>query len=135
MKNIYEEWLHSALMDIRIIEKVLDDPFLTPIACFHAQQCIEKTLKAILEKEGREIPKTHDVIRLLGIIQEKQEIDIDVDLLQKVGELYIESRYPGDFGLLPDGKPTLEETRIFYLFAKGIYESIKNKLDDRQGDD
>jgi hypothetical protein len=36
MKNIYEEWLHSALMDIRIIEKVLDDPFLTPIACFHA---------------------------------------------------------------------------------------------------
>ena len=135
MKNIYEEWLHSALMDIRIIEKVLDDPFLTPVACFHAQQCIEKTLKAILEKEGREIPKTHDVIRLLGIIQEKQEIDIDIDLLQKVGELYIESRYPGDFGLLPDGKPTLEETRIFYLFAKGIYESIKNKLDDRQGDD
>jgi HEPN domain-containing protein len=64
MSNVYREWMHSTVMDLRSIEKINDDPFLTPVACFHAQQCVEKTFKAILEKCGREVPKTHDVIRL-----------------------------------------------------------------------
>jgi hypothetical protein len=43
-------------------------------------------------------------------------------LLQRIGELYIESRYPGDFGLLPDGKPSIEETQGFFSFAGEVYE-------------
>jgi HEPN domain-containing protein len=47
MSNVYREWMHSAVIDLRSIEKIIDDPFLTPVACFHAQQCVEKTFKAI----------------------------------------------------------------------------------------
>jgi len=36
MSDAYREWLHSALMDLRSIEKILNDPFLTPVACFHS---------------------------------------------------------------------------------------------------
>lgn len=46
------------------MEKRLYDKFLTPIACFHAQQCVEKSFKAVLEKNGSDVPKTHDVVRL-----------------------------------------------------------------------
>jgi HEPN domain-containing protein len=42
-------------MDLRSIERMLDEEFLAPVACFHAQQCVEKSLKAILEENGREI--------------------------------------------------------------------------------
>ncbi len=124
MSAVYREWIHSALMDLRSIEKIIDDPFLTPVACFHAQQCVEKMFKAILEKKEREVPKTHDIIRLFGLTENMCNFEIDLDMLQKVSELYIESRYPGDFGLLPDGKPTLDEARLFFLFARDVYEAV-----------
>jgi len=38
MNDAVTQWLNSALMDLRSIEKIMDDFFLTPIACFHAQQ-------------------------------------------------------------------------------------------------
>lgn len=129
MSAVYKEWMHSALMDLRSIEKIIDDPFLTPVACFHAQQCVEKAFKAILEKKGREVPKTHDVIRLFGLAENICDLELDIDLLHIVGELYIETRYPGDFGLLPDGKPSLEEAKLFFLFARDVYESVRACLD------
>lgn len=124
MSDVFKEWLLSALMDLRSIEKMMNDKFLTPIVCFHSQQCIEKSLKAVLEKNNMEVPKTHDVVRLYGMIQNTHNLQLDFDLLTKVGELYIESRYPGDFGLLPDGKPTLEDAQEFYRFARGVYETV-----------
>ena len=47
------EWLQKAKADARAMEMVLggDDP-LTDIACFHAQQCAEKSLKAFLTANG-----------------------------------------------------------------------------------
>ncbi len=36
-----------------------------------------------------------------------------------------QSRYPNEFGVLPSGKPTLEDAREFYDFAKMNYENTK----------
>ena len=52
VKRITRDWLLSAEMDLRSIERMLDEEFLAPVACFHAQQCVEKSLKAILEEKG-----------------------------------------------------------------------------------
>jgi len=35
-------------------------------ACFHAQQCIEKLLKATLDAEGGSVTKVHDLAILLN---------------------------------------------------------------------
>ena len=32
------------------------------IACFHAQQCVEKYMKAMLAVSGLPIPRTHDLL-------------------------------------------------------------------------
>ena len=69
MNLIAKEWLESALMDLRSLEKIVDDAFLTPVVCFHAQQCVEKSLKAVLENDEANVPKTHDVIQLYGLVQ------------------------------------------------------------------
>ncbi|MCX6359339.1 MAG: HEPN domain-containing protein [Armatimonadetes bacterium] len=37
-------------------------------ACFHAQQCAEKYLKARLEEDGAPIPQTHSLLVLLGLL-------------------------------------------------------------------
>ena len=49
-----------------------------------------------------------------------------VDLLDK---LYIESRYPSSFGLLPYGKPTLEDAKEFYDFALEVFNKVCDMLE------
>ena len=37
--------------------------------CFLCQQAAEKYLKSLLEEEGQFVPKTHDLLVLLGLVQ------------------------------------------------------------------
>ena len=50
MKKISEEWLRAAKDDLRVVEKISQDEHLTNMVAFHSQQCIEKSLKAIIEE-------------------------------------------------------------------------------------
>ena len=52
----------------------------------------------------------------------------------KINDLYIDSRYPGDLGLLPYGKPTLEDVKEFYDFAKEIFYKVCKVLDIKESD-
>jgi len=49
-------------------------------------------------------------------------------------ELYIDSRYPGDMGLLPHGKPSLEDAQEFYDFSLDVLKKVclilKTTIDD-----
>ncbi|MFN3929755.1 MAG: hypothetical protein ACK4OK_09005 [Thermoflexus sp.] len=47
--------------------------------------------------------------------------ELDPDILTDLDDLYIEARYPGELGLLPYGRPTLEDARRFYEFAADVY--------------
>jgi len=49
-------------------------------------------------------------------------------MLYRLDQLYIESRYPGDLGLLPNGKPSKEDAKMFYDFAIMIFSKICNLL-------
>lgn len=124
MNENARQWLDGALMDLRSIEKIMDDEYLTPVACFHSQQCVEKTLKAVLEDSGCDVPKTHDLIRLYDLIPEEIYLAVNDGLLQVISDLYIETRYPGAFGLMPDGKPSLENVKEFYEFAKEVHATV-----------
>ena len=59
-------------------------------------------------------------------IKEKVPSDINSDLLVLLDQLYIDARYPGELGLLPDGKPSISEAREFYNLGKIIYETAKS---------
>ena len=37
--------------------------------------------------------------------------------------VYTSSRYPDDTGLLPNGKPDIQEAKEMYDFAKQVYDS------------
>jgi len=42
--------------------------------------------------------------------------------------LYVDARYPADFGLLPDGKPTVEEAIAFSELAIYIHKKLVEQL-------
>lgn len=128
MKQSTDEWLRAANDDLKAIEKLLPDSELTNIISFHAQQAIEKTLKAVIEEYSIGFIKTHNLQTLMSKIKNKIALSYDDKVLAEIDRLYIDSRYPGDFGLMPFGKPTIEEAKNYYLQAKAIKEQVVNKL-------
>ena len=117
MKEITKEWLLAANDDLKAAETLMSDVSLTNLVAFHTQQCIEKCFKSLAEENSIIIPKTHDLIKLYKMVQGLIP-DIDMENLYCVNELYIDSRYPGDLGLMPNGKPSLQEGLEFIAFAK-----------------
>lgn len=125
MRKATAEWLKSAEMDLENVAQIIHLEHLTPVAAFHAQQCVEKCFKAVLEEHSRKVPKDHSTLRLYGLVKELISVDIDLGVLTDLDDLYIESRYPGELGLLPGGKPTREDVQEFFEIAKSVYDWVK----------
>jgi HEPN domain-containing protein len=68
MNAILKEWLEKAEEDfaVAIRESRARKNFAFNAVCFHAQQCIEKYLKAVMFRESRPLAKTHDLDVLLN---------------------------------------------------------------------
>ena len=122
MKKQAEEWLQFADVDLRSAEKLIDDEYLTRAAAYHVHQCVEKSIKAILEILGKRVPRIHDLAVLVEAIRASGlNPPIGDDVLDEMNQVYIETRYPADFGLLPGGTPTTEIVRNFIGFASNIH--------------
>ena len=66
-------------------------------ATFHAQQCAEKYLKALLVARAQPFPRTHDVAALHDLcIQAVLRIPIEVEQLERLNAYAVQVRYPGD---------------------------------------
>jgi HEPN domain-containing protein len=120
------EWLNAAKDDLDNISYIIKVEHLTNVVAFHSQQAIEKSFKALIEYKQIHFIKTHNLEKLYHQI--KDIINIDYDKLELINELYIESRYPGDMGLLPEGKPSLADAQEFYAFALSIFDLVKRKI-------
>jgi HEPN domain-containing protein len=69
MKRMTREWIRKAEADFRAVEILAAGPEpLHDQVCFHAQQCTEKYLKALLEELGIAISKTHQLEDLLALL-------------------------------------------------------------------
>ncbi len=124
MRPLTNEWLNAANDDLLAMKLLMSNEHLTHIAAFHAQQCLEKTLKAILEENEIDISKTHKLHTLISLIPVKN-ISFDERLIALLDKLYIDARYPGDLGLLPDGKPQFEDVNEFFSLASYMYDEVR----------
>lgn len=69
-KELALEWLEAVTADLKTIERTLDDEGLTHMVAFHAQQSIEKCLKALLELRIALSRKSTPSSILYGLIAE-----------------------------------------------------------------
>jgi HEPN domain-containing protein len=94
-----ESWLEHARSDLRLARLAIGQGVLPEQICFHAQQAVEKALKAILLARKVEFPFTHDLEELLSIFA-GAGIAVPAEL-QEAGALTpyaVETRYPGFWG-------------------------------------
>jgi len=130
MKFLTREWLKAAELDFRSANQLLQDESLTSVVTFHCQQTIEKLFKAVLVENGREPQRIHDLLRLYKLVLEFIDPFDDILILKVINEAYIDTRYPGEIGLLPDGAPSKSEATAFIEFTKLVFSTIKDRLED-----
>lgn len=132
MREITGEWLAAASLDLETIAAIIDNDNLTGIVAFHAQQAMEKTLKAALEEARVEFPKVHKLQTLFALLPERFRQGYDLLLVKTLDGLYIEARYPGELGLLPNGKPSRDDAKKFFVYAQGFHARITQSLENEQ---
>ena len=68
--ELVREWVKKGEEDWRVLERLRERGLseVAGAASFHAQQCAEKYLKALLEKRGLEPPRTHHLPVILDIL-------------------------------------------------------------------
>jgi len=126
MKKGTQAWLEFAARDLEAARKLLDDEYIANIVLFHSQQCVEKSFKAILEEHNQKIPRIHGVTRLYALITKNTDITLPVtgDELDFIDDVYIDTRYPSNFGLLPSGFPKKSEAKLLFDIAEKLYNAI-----------
>ena len=84
-------------------------------ALFHAQQCVEKCLKAILAYQDQFIPKIHDLLGLAELVEKFSVIPISEDALTNLTPYAATMRYD-----------ELEYVAINYESSTRIVETVFN---------
>lgn len=116
----WKAWIERAEEDYLLAQSAIrrKSP-LTYGATFHAQQCIEKYLKALLISRQVDFPRSHDLAALgylckqVGII-----LPIDDDALEFLTAYAVETHYPGMQSTVEESKEAIKLARIMRQFIK-----------------
>ena len=135
MRRQTKAWLDSARDDLGVVEEIIDREDLTHMVAFHCQQSIEKSFKAVLEEYEQFVPRIHDLITLRAQAEKYIRLTVASALLNQLNELYMDSRYPTDLGLLPSGRPPQDLAREMYNLARNICVSIAESMDQQGGEE
>lgn len=121
MSPMTQEWVDKAEGDFGTAERelsVLSNPNYDA-TCFHAQQCIEKYLKARLQEAGIPFGKTHDLSLLLDmVLPVEPNWDTLRPDLQALNAFAVAYRYPGDSAGISEAQEAMLKCRNVRLIIR-----------------
>jgi HEPN domain-containing protein len=121
LNDYIDKWLFRADEDIAVIDRLLqsDPQAYASTICFHAQQAVEKYLKALLAWKEVDFPRTHDVDFLLAECHKVTSGELDHIDLKSLSDFGVSVRYPDDFYV-----PDLAETMYYAEVAGSVKEIV-----------
>lgn len=128
MNEAVERWLALAAEDLRVAELVLPEG-LYGQGCFHAQQCVEKALKAarLVHAPEQALPRTHSIAELLRGLPSAWFADSRAVLAEALDNYYLPTRYPDTLpGTLPEGLPGRAEAEEATALARQALEEARH---------
>lgn len=102
MSELRDEWVRKAEEDATVAEWASGAGH-SDAACFHAQQTVEKYLKALLVAQGKDFPKSH-ALRTLFDLTGMSGSESDLDELRWLTRVAGEVRYPGESATREDAE-------------------------------
>ncbi len=119
------QWLKKARNDIITAQQTLllpDGP--TDTVCFHAQQAVEKALKAYLTSLHIPFPKTHDLLHLLNLITDPLgPLGAFRNALAELTDYSVAVRYPDD-----EFEPSRKEAKNALQTSQDIVALIQEMM-------
>ena len=90
-------WLRYARGDLALAQVPLPEDSFYEQLCFHAQQAVEKAVKAVLIINNISYPKTHNIRTLLDLLpKEIVFLPTDVDAATTLTDYAVSGRYPDE---------------------------------------
>lgn len=110
MNSVIKEWIDKAEADYRTAkrESVVQSGANYDAVCFHAQQCIEKLMKAVLIKWNINPPKTHDLTTLSQLLPSSHQSMVNIQKLRFLSNAAVSFRYPGESADQADAQEALQ---------------------------
>ena len=91
-------------------------------ACFHAQQCAEKYLKALLQEKGITFGKTHNLVSLLDVLLPSEPTWTGIrDDLRTLSEYAVDFRYPGAYA-------TKQNAQMAIAICRDVRQRVRASL-------
>lgn len=122
---VVREWVEKAENDLKNAALTLragrESP--TDTVAFHAQQCIEKYLKALLTLRGVDFPKTHDIEELVARVGPSVLVSLSVQEQRRLTTYGTVTRYPGDYEPV-----SLAEARRAVALARRVRKEVRRVL-------
>jgi HEPN domain-containing protein len=127
MRDAVYEWARQSEEELNMAAYLSQGGYFKG-ACFHAQQSIEKSIKALLLHKGWELEKIHSIGRLMAIGKDyKIRITLCDEELLFIDGIY-RGRYPAEAGLLPLGEPSKADAEKAVDIAKRVYRNTETAL-------
>jgi len=122
---VAREWIIKAENDFKTASHTLkmSSGCPTDTVCFHAQQCVEKYLKAFLVCKGIDFPRTHDVERLVALFPESIWLRLSIEEQRRLTAYATITRYPGDYEPIP-----LSEAQHSVKLARRVRKELRGLL-------
>lgn len=116
MKASTREWVVKAEEDFTVaslLARPRKKPLWSPV-CFHAQQCVEKYLKARLNEASLPFRRTHDLEQLLNQVLMVEPLWAAFRAaLKRLSDAAIVPRYPGALVTKSEAQRALKTCRSF----------------------
>lgn len=123
-KEVVGEWVAKAENDLTNAVHTLElgETAPTDTICFHAQQCVERYLKAVLVRHGIGFPRTHDIERLIALFPESVQVTLTTEEQGELTDYATGARYPGW------GEVSLAEAQAAVGIARRVRDQIRPLL-------
>ena len=119
------QWLKFGDEDLSLASHGLKLESNTPfrLIAYHAQQCVEKYLKAYLVFHRIDFPYTHRILFLLELCPGRDEWDNNLEDAEELTPFAISARYPGE-----DEPVTESEAQRAINIAELVRKTIRSEL-------
>lgn len=113
IRSVVREWIAKVDNDLKNAVHTLkmEEECPTDTVCFHARQCVEKYLKALLVFHGIDFSKTHDLEVLVRLLGKEKAPHLTDEEQAALTDFSTGARYPGWGDIsLSEAKNAMETT-------------------------
>ncbi|MBI2899893.1 MAG: HEPN domain-containing protein [Planctomycetes bacterium] len=123
--RVAAEWVQKAESDVLSARHLLKIKAGCPTdaVCFHAQQCVEKYVKALLVVRNVDFPRTHDIGELIALLCGRPRFGLPPDEERRLTGYATVARYPSGYDPIP-----LTEARRPVRLARQVRREARRLL-------